>query len=185
MPANHCQPHTAEARKKMSVSHAGKPNPWRHRPSTVRDGVKLWRCGKCKYFFPREGFYVNKKTLLGITSECRKCHSATNLASRDSERARRANRQYMADRRKRNPEAVREYERGWSGYRRAKRLKATPPWLTALQRAEMRQFYRDTPNGYHVDHIVPLRGKLVWGLHVPWNLQYLPAKVNLQKSNRV
>lgn len=64
---------------------------------------------------------------------------------------------------------------------RAARLQQTPKWadLNAI-----REFYAACPPGFHVDHIVPLRGRLVRGLHVLENLQYLPARDNLVKGNR-
>jgi hypothetical protein len=49
---------------------------------------------------------------------------------------------------------------------------------------ETRKIYENCPPGHHVDHIIPLRGVGVCGLHIPVNLQYLPALENLKKGSK-
>lgn len=61
------------------------------------------------------------------------------------------------------------------------KLQRTVPWS---ELSEIKEFYNNCPKGYHVDHIIPLNGSIVSGLHVLSNLQYLTAKENCSKNNR-
>lgn len=91
-----------------------------------------------------------------------------------------------------DPEKSKESHKKWrqankdktrlkSANERAVRLQRLPAWA---DRALIKEFYLNCPDGYHVDHIIPLRGKLVSGLHTIGNLQYLPAKENISKGNK-
>ena len=65
--------------------------------------------------------------------------------------------------------------------RRAAKLQRTPSWSDELV---ITMIYEDCPDGYQVDHIIPLQGEHVSGLHVAWNLQYLTPEENLSKGNK-
>ena len=74
---------------------------------------------------------------------------------------------------------------------RASKLQRTPQWLDKEDLELIKDEYlmakkleEITGDVYHVDHIVPLQGENVSGLHVPWNLQVIPSKENLSKSNK-
>ena len=96
--------------------------------------------------------------------------------------------------RKRNKDAIKRYNARWdkanrgrvnakTARRRATLLNATPLWLSPLQQKQIRDFYVEAcKTGLTVDHIVPLRGELVCGLHVPWNLQLLTRSENCSKG---
>jgi hypothetical protein len=96
----------------------------------------------------------------------------------------------------RSLESAREWKRNhpeemalWSIKRRDAVRAATPSWadfrhigLVYIVRDEMEMLYNEK---FHVDHIIPLNGKNVSGLHVPWNLQIIPKLDNLRKYNNV
>ena len=101
---------------------------------------------------------------------------------------------YSTDEAKRKREQYRKENAALLNYHTAKRhaqkLEATPPWLTDEQKAQIKEIYRksrqlqdETGVAHNVDHIHPLQGKTVCGLHVPWNLQILTEAENCAKSN--
>lgn len=97
--------------------------------------------------------------------------------ARNSEQLKAYQREYRAA----NPEKV----KAWQSRRYRAVKHATPSWLTYEQWFEMVRFYANRPDGYEVDHIVPIKGENACGLHVPWNLQYLPVSENRRKKNKL
>lgn len=117
------------------------------------------------------------------------------LYAKDPERAK----QQASSFRKRNPEKVREMQRSWKSRNRAKatalqtlrdaaKSKATPAWASkeAIEKiyAEAARITRETGIEHQVDHIIPIRGRDVVGLHVEYNLQVITAIENKRKGNR-
>jgi len=103
---------------------------------------------------------------------------------------------------KKNKEKITEYNKLWwssnkdkrasyQAKRKASQLQRTPKWLTKddlwiIEEAYSLAQLRTNLFGidWHVDHIIPLQGKLVSGLHVPSNIQVIPATENVKKSNK-
>ena len=92
-----------------------------------------------------------------------------------------ANQNTQAERFKRWQQNNKDKVRLKSANERAARLQRLPAWADA---ESIKEFYLNCPEGYHVDHVIPLRGKEVSGLHVIENLQYLLAKENMSKGNK-
>jgi hypothetical protein len=74
---------------------------------------------------------------------------------------------------------------------RASKANRTPKWLTKYDFKKIEQFYKladelslTTGTKYSVDHIIPLQGDIISGLHVPENLQVIPLLENIAKSNK-
>lgn len=167
--------------------------------------------GLSKYFTGvpcKHGHSDERKTRCGTCVSCARASSAiaqkkrraTDVNYRASEvenQRKRYNSNAIS--RKKRLEASRRWQRKYPekvnfrcAERRAAKNKATPPWLSPEQRAEILNLYElalsmfdKTGEKYHVDHIIPLNGELVSGLHVPWNLQVITASENCRKKNRL
>jgi len=159
-------------------------------------------CKTCGVEKPLDSFTKNSRCNYGVTHKCLNCSADyhSDYYRNNTEQRAKTQKKSVAKRRaggrdvnkpsreynKRNP----EYKRFYASQRKAHVKRATPSWLTDSQKAHIKRTYklaqtiRDaTGLDYHVDHIIPLRGENVCGLHVPENLRVLRADLNLSKSN--
>ena len=176
-------------------------------------------CTLCKESKPSEAFTkasAGKGDRHGLVARCKVCRSADNmkwhaknsvrsrelhaqwqLANLESERAKARERgrrdpaKRFADARmwrQRNPAANAAKSQRYE----TRKLEAMPAWLSAIQLAQIDEFYEiaaaraaQTNIPHQVDHIHALKGENFRGLHVPWNLQVLTATENRTKKNRM
>ena len=125
--------------------------------------------------------------------EYRKKHYETNKerVSRTNKKYYEANRERRAKQSHEWGKANRDKTRSIGARRRSAKLNASPPWITSVEKAQIRNFYtlavmqgEESGQTYHVDHIHPLKHPLICGLNVPANLQILEASVNCSKNNK-
>lgn len=162
-------------------------------------------CSKCK----SEPIKKNSSYCCGCTKEYHKARYETKkeklldyqkqYIEKNKEKVLEKNRIYKAA----NAEKVKQCVKRWiknnagrfNAYcknRRLSKIKATPNWLTNEDLLEIEKIYKLAQLKskifgvkYHVDHVLPIKGKTVCGLHVPNNLQVIPALENWRKGNRV
>jgi hypothetical protein len=158
-------------------------------------------CSNCNKTKPVTEFYPNKNKISGYHCYCVVCSKDKNkqwkLNNKDkAAQYDKAWQQSNKDKKSKNYKNWQVNNRAkvnsYNSYRRALELQATPVWLNESQKLHIECRYslaamltKSTIEQHHVDHIVPLKGKTVCGLHVPWNLRVIPAQENLRKSNKI
>jgi len=143
------------------------------------------KCYRCKEIKDASYFYRDSNKKDGLNDACIQCKRITSKED------------YIKNKDRYRNKHSEHYKNNKSQYRardarrRASELNATPCWLTEEQIDYMQKVYKAcqtiserTGKQHHVDHIVPLKGKNVCGLHVPWNLSIIPATMNLEKGNK-
>jgi len=146
-------------------------------------------CSGCEEFKSLESFYSGR-------NKCKNCLRLQKIDYRNSnrEKVREASRRYnktatSKEYRKFYKKSRPHLKNAESAKRRASKLNATPEWadLSKIRLLYEKVKWLEALTGlkYHVDHIIPLRGKNVCGLHIWENLQILEASINESKGNKV
>lgn len=145
-------------------------------------------CRVCSKDKPTSEFYLTRTKVL--STMCKECHADygrqwrknnPDKAATLSKRSRDTNYEKCLERTKAWRKANLKYDAHRAKLYRMRKAQQVPPWAHI---EAIKHIYLTCPDGYHVDHVVPLKGKLVSGLHVETNLQHLPARENMQKRNK-
>jgi len=147
-------------------------------------------CCRCNVHKLLTDFTVDSRTSSGRKGACKVCVNISYKADYklNKDKINKRNAEWQAS----NRDYHNKYNSEWckrnrgkiaakAAKRRATKLQATPEWADLVS---IKDFYIKCPDGYHVDHIVPLKGVNVRGLHILTNLQYLEASENIRKGNR-
>lgn len=159
----------------------------------AKDGLAYW-CTPCKTAAtkssPRrkqvtDAYYASKREECIARSVASMQKKPSYYAAKQAEWAAKNRERVLAMRRAayaKNPAPEIERVR-----RRQRRIRGATPWVGLPERAEMEGLYRFCQifKGFEVDHILPLNGKTVSGLHVPGNLQVLTVRANRQKGAKM
>ena len=161
-------------------------------------------CTICKTEKSFDSFYKKKSSKDGLRSYCKECQTSyyKKYNAEHKEQVYNYKKKYKSNNLekvknsysewcKRNPGKSKEYCLIWSKNNPEKiKLKSIKYRLEKLYRSivdidfeEIQKVYKNCPSGYEVDHIIPLKGKQVSGLHVSWNLQYLLSSENRAKRH--
>ena len=156
----------------------------KHKNTT--DGLQPW-CKNCTREYLNE-YTKDNKQVLSAEAKLKKQEYNKSWRKANKDKKYLYDKEYLINWRSDNPEKSAIH----SSKRRAAKLNATPQWLTEQELSEIDRFYvlrkileEQLGIAHHVDHIVPLQGENVCGLHVPWNLQVIPASENISKSNKL
>ena len=137
-----------------------------------------------KYYFTgkqcKNGHLSKRQT---TSKTCYECHKLKNLnqSSVYKKDWREKNKSILIEKRKVYYNNNKENFKAKVALRRSRKQKRTVQWTNT---EKIKKIYGKCPKGYVVDHIIPLNGKTVSGLHVENNLQYLTETENLSKGNK-